>query len=102
MRQYKLSFALLFFWFPLVVCAFLNPGRNGEYAATFTVPKLVALGLCGLLWIGYFVANLGPGKLQSLACTKSEATWPTVGWAWFALAGGLMNLWWSTVNLIKL
>lgn len=100
MRQYKLSFALVFFWLPLVVCAFLNPGRNGGHAATFTAPKLLVLGLCGLLWIGYFAVNVRPGKLQSLACTKLEATWPTVGWAWFALALGLMALWWSIQNLL--
>lgn len=102
MRQYKLSFAVAFFWLPLALCMFLNPGKNGGHVAAFTTWKLVLLLLCGVLWVGYFVANLWPGKLQSLACTREEATWSTVGWAWFALALGLMALWWSTENLIKL
>lgn len=102
MRQYKLLFALSFFWLPLAICAFLNPGKNGGHVGTFSLPKLVLLGLSGLLFVGYFVANLWPGKLQSLACTKIDATWSTVGWAWLALAMGLLALWWSAENLIKL
>jgi hypothetical protein len=102
MRQYKLSFALVFFWIPIAICAFLNPGKNGGYVGAFSLPKLVLLGLSGLLLVGYFVANLWTGKLQSLACTKNDATWSTVGWAWLALALGLLALWWSAENLIKL
>lgn len=102
MRQYKLSIALVFFWLPLAICAFLNPGKNGGHVGTFSLPKLVLLGLSGLLLVGYFVANLWPGKLQSLACTKIDAAWSTVGWALLALAMGLLALWWSAENLIKL
>lgn len=102
MRQYKLSFALVFFWLPLAICALLNPGKNGGHVGTFSLQKLVLLGLSGLLLIGYFLANLWPGKLQSLACTRAEATWSTIGWAWLALVMGFLALWWSTENLIKL
>lgn len=101
MRQYKLSFALVFFWFPLAICAFLNPGKNGGHVRTFSLAKLVLLGLSGLLLVGYFLANLWPGKLQSFACTKIDATRSTVAWAWLALAMGLLALWWSAENLTR-
>ena len=101
MRQYKLSFAMIFIWLPLAIGAFLDPGRSGGHVAAFTLPKLQPLLLCGLLFVGYFVANLWSGKLQSLACTKIEATWSTIRWASLALAMGLLSLWWSTENLIE-
>ncbi|WP_430390168.1 hypothetical protein [Dyella sp. 20L07] len=101
MRQYKTWFALSFFWVPLIMALTLNPGRNGSYVPSFGSPKLVLLGICGLLMVVYFLANVGTGRLQAACCKRDEASWSTVGQAWFSLALGLLALWWSATSLLN-
>lgn len=101
MRQYKTWFALSFFWAPLVVALFLNPGRNGSHLPSFGYAQLALLGFCGLLMVAYFLANVGEGRFQAVCCKRNEASWSTVGQAWFSLAIGLMALWWAATNLLN-
>ena len=101
MRQYKMWFALTFFWAPVVVALLLNPGRNGGHLPSFGSAQLVLLGLCGLLMAVYFLANVGPARFQALCCKADEALWSTVGQAWFSLALGLMAVWWAVTGLLN-
>jgi hypothetical protein len=100
MRQYKTWFALTFFWAPLVVALLLNPGRNGSHLPSFGSVQLALLGLCGLLMVVYFLANVGVERFQAAFCKRDEASWSTVGQAWLALAVGLMAVWWSATTLL--
>lgn len=101
MRKYKTWFALSFFWVPLIVALLLNPGRNGSYLSSFGSPQLVLLGFCGLLMVVYFLANVIGRRFQTACCESDEASWPTIGQAWFSLAIGLMALWWSATSLLN-
>ncbi len=101
MRQYKLWFALSFFWSPLMVGLLLNPGSNGNHLPSFGSRQLALLGFCGLLMVFCFLANLSAGRLQAACCKREEASWSTVRQAWFSLALGLMAVWWSATSLLN-
>lgn len=100
MRQYKTWFAITFFWSPLVGALLLNPGRNGGHLPSSGNLRLALLGLCGLLLVAYFLANVGVEKFQATFCKRDEASWSTVGQAWLSLAVGLMATWWSATILL--
>lgn len=101
MRQYKTWFALSFFWVPLIVALLLNPGRNGSHLASLGSPQIALLGFCGLLMVFYFLANVSAERFRVACCKRDEASWPTVGQAWFSLALGLLAVWWSATSLLN-
>lgn len=102
MRRYKTWFAVSFFWAPLIGALLLNPGRNRSHLSSFGSPQFALLGLCGLLMVIYFLANIAAGKLQAAVCKPDEAaSWSTVGQAWFSLVLGLLALWWSVARLLN-
>jgi hypothetical protein len=101
MRQYKTWFAVAFFWIPLVASLLLNPGRNGSHLPSFGHLQLALLGICGVLMVTCFLANVGQGSFQAFCCKRDAASWSTVGQAWFSLALGLMAAGWSATSLLN-
>lgn len=79
----------------------LNPGRNGGHLPSFGHLQLTMFGICGLLMVTYFLANLGFGRFQALCCKSDEASWSTVGQAWFSMVVGLITVWWSATSLLS-
>lgn len=101
MRQYKAWFNFLFFWAPMAVVLLLNLGHYSGHLPSFGISQLALFGLCGFLMVAYFLANLGSLRFQAFCCKHDEASWPTVGQAWFSLVLGLMTIWHSAIGLLK-
>jgi len=102
MKQFKPWFIVAFLWLPLAFSLLLNPGRSGSNIPSFNAAELSALGFFGLLMVASFFVNALPTPARSYACTSQDATWRTVGTAWFAFVLGLFEIYYAAAGLARL
>lgn len=90
MRKFRTWVTVSFFWLPLVVVLFLNPGRNGSNVAQLSLGALWLLTACGLMLGAYGLAGFFQPRAFGFAFSSAQmATLRLLGMVFALLLGAI-------------
>jgi hypothetical protein len=88
-----------FLWSPIILALLLNPGRNGNNIASFSLGSLLLLTLCGLMLSAYGLVGYFQPRVLSFVFTSAPMTTSRVFVMVFAFLLGAISVYQGCLGL---